>query len=762
MEKKKISIALAGNPNSGKTTLFNAITGARQKTGNYPGVTVEKKEGKRVYKNYEIQVIDLPGTYSLTAYSLDEVVTRDFLINEAPDLIVDVLDSTNLERNLFLCLQFQELGIPVIGALNMIDQAEENGIKIDDQKLSAVLKIPFVKTVGSASKGIEDLLDQVISSYESQEVAEAAVSYGSDIEKEIHKLLPLLKQDQDFVKKYPVHWLAVKLIEKDREAEKILRENRFQPEILKKRDECVKWLEGHFGMDSEIAVTEQRYGYIHGAVKEAVSKRLLSRKNITEKIDRVLINRFLGPVFFILIIWGIFQLTFLIGEYPMLWMEMFFSWLGAFLQSVLPAGFIRSLLVDGIIAGVGGVLSFVPLIIILFFFISIMEDTGYMARAAFVMDKFLHIFGLHGQSFMPMMIGFGCSVPAIMAARILKNPKDRIITILVTPFMSCGAKLPVYVLLAGAFFSRYAGNVILSIYIIGVVLALLFAALFRKTVLKGESTPFVMELPPYRVPTAKGIVWHLWGKTWAYIKKAGTVILIAALILWAITSFPQKDFSASEINQIKEEFQTKQLDRSSVKAKIIKLANSEININELEDPAEQDKLKALKKAINQQKITVEEALAREISALEKGYLEKERSSRALKYSIAGRMGQILEPVLRPIGFNWKIGISAVAGFAAKEMIVSTLGILYSVGSEEGAESQSLRQALIRDPQFNALTAYCLMLFTLIIAPCFATLSVIRSELGWKWLLFAIFYMCTAAWLIAFVVYQIGSLAGLGI
>ncbi|HPP88244.1 MAG TPA: ferrous iron transport protein B, partial [bacterium] len=457
MENKKIIIALAGNPNTGKTTIFNALTGLHHKVGNYPGVTVEKKVGERRYKDYEIIIYDLPGIYSLTAYSIDEMVARDFIINEKPDIIVNVLDSNNIERNLYLCMQFQELNIPIVGALNLTDEAERKGIIIDEKKLSDILRIPLVKTVGVKNIGLENLLDKVIEVVE-QGSTHFNASYGAELEIEIKDIIKILENDKEFIEKYPIRWFAIKLLEKDKKAFEILESHKNKDKLKIMLNDKIKKIERHFGRDAEIVVTEQRYAYIHGAVLESVSRKPIFQSDITETIDKIVLNKILSLPIFIFIMWAIFQLTFKVGEYPIQWLESFFNWFGRIIGSLLPEGLLNSLLVDGIIAGVGGVFSFVPLIVILFLFISILEDTGYMSRIAFIMDKILHIFGLHGQSFLPMILGFGCSVPAVMAARTLKSAKDRIITILIIPFMSCGAKLPVHILLAGAFFPNSQAN----------------------------------------------------------------------------------------------------------------------------------------------------------------------------------------------------------------------------------------------------------------------------------------------------------------
>jgi ferrous iron transport protein B len=704
---QSLRIALAGNPNSGKTTLFNALTGAHHKVGNYPGVTVEKREGVRVRGERQYCFIDLPGIYSLTAYSVDEVVARDFILEEKPDIIVDVMDSTNLERNLYLCLQFQELGIPVIGALNMTDEAEAKGIRIDAKNLSDTLGIPMIKTVGIKGSGTDALLDCIDAVFAQGIDKNRWVSYGDEIEGKLEGLQSLIATDSTFSAQYPARWLAVKLLEKDANASVRLKEHPACAKIEAYAQEAVAWLDTHFGKDSEIIVTEQRYGYIRGAVQESVKIIKTVDFSLTEKIDRVIMNRFLALPIFLLVLWSVFQLTFLVGEYPMLWLETFFGFLSALFQHILPDGPIRSLIVDGIIGGVGGVFSFIPLIVILFFLLSILEDIGYMSRAAFATDKLLHAFGLHGQSIFPMMLGFGCSVPAIMASRTLKNPRDRIITILITPFMSCGAKLPVHILLAAAFFPAHAANMVMVIYAVGVVLSLLAAMVLKKTILKGDPTPFVMELPPYRAPTARGILWHVLEKTWLYIKKAGTIILASAILIWAITSFPSYEISDEEAASLAATYYAETPDADE-----------------------------------------EEALA---------WVDTVAAEEAIEHSYAGRLGKFIVPVFRLMGFDWKLATASVTGFAAKEVIVSTLGILYRVGTEEDEESEGLRDAIGRDSNITPLVAFVFMLFTLIIPPCFAALATIKAEIGWKWLCFELVFLLLLGWILCTIVYQIGGL-----
>ena len=717
--KSFLRVALAGNPNAGKTSLFNALTGAHHKVGNYPGVTVEKREGSRFRGGREYHFVDLPGIYSLTAYSIDEVVARDFILDEKPDLIVDVLDSTNLERNLFLCLQFQELEIPVVGALNMSDEAAAKGITIDVEALSAVLGIHMVKTVGSKGSGIDDLLDSIDAATEDRLTASRnnlhsarSILYGREIESRVVPLETAITSDLPFAARFPSRWLAVKLLEKDANAFERLASHKNAAVIAAQARESVAWIEKHYGKDAEIVISEQRYGYIHGATKETVTLVKKQSLSITEAIDMVIMNRFLALLIFVVVLWGVFKLTFALGAYPQGWLESLFGWLGAAVESAVPDGFLRSLLVKGIIGGVGSVFSFVPLIVIMFFLLSLLEDVGYMSRAAFATDKFLHAFGLHGQSVFPMILGFGCSVPAIMAARTLKSRRDRIVTVMVIPFMSCSAKLPVYVLLAGAFFARNAANMVMLVYAIGAFLSLGVAFLLKKTALRGDPTPFVMELPPYRAPTLLGLLWHVWEKTSQYVRKAGTVILAAAILIWAITTFPAYELPQSQLASLATSYQARSAH------------------------------------------TDQQALA--------SYLETAKASASLEHSVAGRIGRFIEPVFRPLGFDWKISVATVTGFAAKEVIVSTLGILYRVGAEKNEEKTSLRDALHADLHFTPLVAFVLMLFVLVIPPCFAALSTIKAELGWSWLGFAFVLMLTLGWCLGTAVYQIGLLAGLGV
>ena len=704
-----LTIALAGNPNAGKTSIFNALTGTHHKVGNYPGVTVEKREGSIEFQGRTIHIVDLPGTYSLTAYALDEVVARDFVLNEKPDIIVDVLDSTNLERNLYLLLQLIELGLPVVAALNMSDEAAEKGIVIDHTLLSKTLGVPMVPTVGSRGDGVRELLETTIATFDAHTLPRMP-NYGEDIETHIAVLVELLKEDEKFTAAYSPRWMAIKLIEKDPDAQRRIEHHACIAKIRTALEAAWHWIALHYGKDPEIIMSEQRYGYIHGAVSEAIHRRRLRGISLTESIDRFVMHPLVGMPLFFFIIWAIFKLTFALGEYPMVWLEQLFGNLETIVQHSTLSATIQDLLINGIIHGVGGVLSFVPLIVILFFCISFLEDTGYIARAAFLTDRFLRAIGLHGQSFMPLMLGFGCSVPAIMATRTLKSPKERIATILAIPFVSCGGKLPIYVLLAGTFFPNNASTVVMLMYATGLVLSVLSTFFLRRTVLKGESMPFVMELPPYRMPTLKGVLWHVWEKTWSYIRKAGTIIMAVSVLMWLITSYPK----------------AKGIEEFAAGARL-SVATAQPGLDDA-------------------------VIAARVEELVRQY--------QLEHSIAGRIGKIIEPVIAPIGFNWKIGVALLPGLSAKELVVSTLGVLYGAPVDDTSEGTSLRQSLREAPDWSPRIALALMVFILVMPPCFASLATIRAEAGNKWLAFQVAYSLVLAWLISFLVSMLGRAVGM--
>ncbi|MGC8736546.1 MAG: ferrous iron transport protein B [Dissulfurimicrobium sp.] len=698
----KITVALAGNPNSGKTTIFNNLTGARQHVGNYPGVTVERKEGLCRHGGHEIKVIDLPGTYSLTAYSEDEVVARDAIIDERPDVVVDIIDASNLERNLYLAVEIMELGAPLVLAFNMSDIARERGYEFDIERLSRLLDAPIVQTIGNKGAGIEQLLDVAVSMAGSKGPRrDKVVDYGPEIEGEIERIQTLIEKDpalQGVAGRYGARWLAVKLLENDKNVQKKVG----SPELDRIVREGAARIEKLTGEHPETAIAGQRYGFISGACREAVRSTIEIRHTISDRIDAVLTNRVLGIPIFLGLLWLVFQLTFTLGGPPGEWIEGGFNWLSTLVGAILPEGYLRSLITDGVIAGAGGVLVFVPNVLMLFLAIAVLEDSGYMARVAFIMDRLMHRIGLHGKSFIPMLIGFGCNIPAIMGTRTIENERDRIVTILVNPLMSCSARLPVYTLLAGAFFAPHvAGHVIFSIYVLGVVLAIAMAKIFKKYLLPGAATPFVMELPPYRMPTLKGVLIHMWERAWLYIKKAGTIILAISIVMWFLSSFPANP-------QLEETYKTM-----------------------IEAAHDKNETRAL---------------------------ENELAEKKLEQSLAGRIGHAVAFFLQPIGLgDWKIGTALFAGFGAKEVVVATLGTLYSVGAgEEGADD--LKTALQKDPFYSPLVAYTLMVFVLTYVPCMAAVAVVRRETNsWRWPLFMIGYELALAWVVSFIVYWGGRL-----
>jgi ferrous iron transport protein B len=709
--KSKLVVALAGNPNSGKTTIFNNLTGARQHVGNYPGVTVERKEGHRRHGDVEITFVDLPGTYSLTAYSAEELVARNFIVDDKPDVVVDIVDSSNLERNLYLTVQLIETGVPLVVAFNMSDEAKARGYEFDTGKLSRFFGAPIVKTVGYKGEGMDLLLDAIISVASRETVSRKghALNYGHEIEGEVVKIEGML--NGPFVERYGARWLALKLLENDREVRAKVNSAEIDAQIEKSADH----LERILGDPPETAIAAARYGFISGACQEAVRSTIEIRHTKSDRIDAVVTNRLLGIPIFLGMMYLVFYLTFTIGDPPMGWIESFFEWLGGAVAGWWPEGsksLLKSLLVDGIIHGVGGVIVFLPNILLLFLAIAILEDSGYMARAAFIMDRLMHKIGLHGKSFIPMLIGFGCSVPAIMATRTLENRRDRLTTMLVTPLMSCGARLPIYALTIPAFFPQaWHGPMLWTIYVIGILLAVVNAKLLRSTIFKGESVPFVMELPPYRMPTLKGVLIHMWKRGWLYLRKAGTIILGISILLWAMTTFPGlPDAESARFKKERQAIQAGSLTEADQKGAIASIDNRE-------------------------------------------------AEEGLRYSIAGRMGRILEPVLKPMGFDWKIGTALVGAFAAKEVFVAQMGIVHSIGEgDEGTET--LRETLRKT--YTPLIGFCIMLFCLISAPCMATVAVTARESGsWKWAMLQLVGLTVLAYGITILVFQIGSLIEIG-
>jgi len=712
MTDKEITIALSGNPNSGKTTIFNNLTGLKQHVGNYPGVTVEKKTGIVDYKGYRINIVDLPGIYSLTAYSLEEIIARNFIVNEKPDVVVDVVDSSNLERNLYLATQLMELNAPLILAFNMTDVVKKSGKEIDIGLLSELFYVPIVEMVGSRGLGSNELLEAVIRVVNSKKEKKVEVKYGEEVENEISRIISVLKKQKVPTFNFDARWIAVKLLEQDREIIDTIK--KASGPKYSKVEETVSSSINHITSilrdTPEVIIADARYGFIKGALLEALKETGSVKLDRSEKIDRILTHRILGIPIFALIIWLMFQFVFTLGKYPANWLALGFEKLSVLVTNIVPQGLIRSLLVDGIIGGVGGVITFTPNIILLFFAIAVLEDSGYMARAAFVMDRVMHKIGLHGKSFIPLIIGFGCTVPAYMGSRILENKKDRLVTMHINTFMSCGARLPVYILFAGAFFPAIAGNVIFSIYLIGIIMAVIMAKVLRATRFRGESDPFVMELPAYRMPTLKGILIHTWERAWMYVKKAGTIILAISILMWILFTFPMigGNYSQDYAGQIEE----------------------------------------IEQSFKSGKITSQEYDG-EIATV-----EAEMAGERLAYSTAGRIGRFLEPVFRPLGFDWKMVVATISGIAAKEVIVSTIGTLYSI-QETGEQSDSLKTALYK--HYTPLVGYNFMLFTLLYFPCMAAMVMFRKEAGTKEMLFQIGYTLLLAWTMSFLVFQIGRI-----
>ena len=661
-----INVALVGNPNCGKTSLFNFASGAHERVGNYSGVTVDAKEGFAEFEDYHIKLVDLPGTYSLSAYSPEELYVRRQLVDDTPDVVINVIDASNIERNLYLTTQLMDMHLRVVCAMNMFDELEERGDKLNIDTLSSLMGMPMVPTSFKSGRGLQELMHEVIHLFESREghdyyYRHIHINHGHEIEDGISNIQKFLKGNDLLRLRYSTRWLAIKLLENDKEAWRVVDE---LPEAQQIREACVlanRRVKEETGDDSETAIMDAKYGYIHGALQEA--GYLMGKKNDTYKvthwIDAVITNRWMGFPIFFLLLWLMFEVTFTLGQYPMDWIQSGVDWLSAFVSRQLPEGPLKAMLADGIIGGVGAVIVFLPQILILYTFISLMEDSGYMARAAFIMDKLMHGMGLHGKSFIPMIMGFGCNVPAVMATRTVESRRARLVTMLVLPMMSCSARLPIYIMITGAFFAvQYQSLIMISLYAIGIVLSVVMARVLTKWVVKGEDTPFVMELPPYRFPTAKAIFRHTWEKGKQYLKKMGGVILVASIIVWAL-----------------------------------------------------------------------------------GYFGTMGVAPSLEDSFIGLLGKAVEPVFLVQGFDWRMDVSLIAGIGAKEIVASTIGVLYG-----GAYD------------FSQLTAFCFLLFVLIYFPCIATIVALKHESGsWRWASFAAVYTSVLAWIISAAVYQIVNL-----
>lgn len=714
-KRRTINVALVGNPNCGKTSLFNIASGAHEHVGNYSGVTVDAKEGFFDFQGYHFRIVDLPGTYSLSAYSPEEIYVRRHIIDQTPDIIINVVDASNLERNLYLTTQLIDMNVRMVVALNMYDELEASGNTLDYVKLGELFGVPMLPTVSRTGRGVEKLFHILITLYEGgdfldekgkvraeiledfrewhkeyvpdhafgthQEEEEHPrgffrhihINHGPELERSIDAVKLVISENENIRHKYSTRFLAIKLLENDKDLEGMVKGLPNGDKILEVRDREKQRIREVLNEDSEQAITDAKYGFISGALRETFVDNHQDKEHMTRVIDSIVTHRIWGfPVFF-LFMFLMFEITFVLGAYPQGWIESLVDALGTFISNNMSEGPLKDLLIDGIIGGVGGVIVFLPNILILYLFISLMEDSGYMARAAFIMDKIMHKMGLHGKSFIPLIMGFGCNVPAVMASRTIENRKSRLVTILINPLMSCSARLPLYLLLVGVFFPQHASLVLLSIYSLGIILAVIMARLFSRFLVKGDDTPFVMELPPYRMPTSKAIFRHTWEKGAQYLRKMGGIIMVASIVIWALGYYPRPDASAD-------------------------LAQQQEN------------------------------------------------------SYIGRIGKAIEPVMEPLGFDWKLSIGILSGVGAKELVVSSLGVLYADDAE--ADQTTLAERLPITP----LVAYGYMVFVLLYFPCIATLAAIRQEAGsWKWAAFAATYTTVLAWIMSFAVHQLGGL-----
>ena len=684
VKEHELNVVFVGNPNCGKTSLFNVASGAHERVGNYSGVTVDAKEGHLDFEGYHFNIVDLPGTYSLSAYTPEELYVRKYIIERHPDLIINVVDASNLERNLYLTTQLIDMDVPMIMALNMYDELKDSGNQLDIQQLGTLLGVPIVPTIGRTGEGVKELFHQIIQITEGkQKIARHIhVNHGVLLEEKIEKIEKLVRLNPEPHNNYSARFLSIKLLENDHQVEGIVKSLDNAADILQMRDLCQKEILKEISEDSESAITDAKYGFVQGAMRETYQKVQKYKRILTRKIDAVVTHHVWGYPIFFLMMYLMFFCTFNVGSYPMDWIDSAIGWIGEMVGGMMSDGILKDLIVDGVIGGVGGVIVFLPNIMILYAFISWMEDSGYMARAAFIMDKIMHKMGLHGKSFIPMIMGFGCNIPAIMATRTIEDRKSRLITMLITPLMSCSARLPVYIIIIGAFFPKHAAPVLFSMYIIGIIISVIMAKVFSKFIIHGESSPFVMELPPYRMPSAISVSRHTWEKGKQYLRKMGTTILIASIAVWALSYFPHND----------------------------ELPKSE--------------------------------------QIEQSYI--------------GHIGKCIEPAIRPCGLGWKEGVSIITGIGAKEIVASTMGVLYSTGDAETPDSEDEEQArlssLIAKSSLTPLSAFAFMIFVLLYFPCIPSCISIKNESGkWRWALFTIFYTTSTAWILSTLIYQIGSL-----
>jgi len=725
-----INIALIGNPNCGKTTLFNCGTGSYEHVGNYGGVTVDVKTATFKHGNYTFHLSDLPGIYSLSAYSPEEMFVREHVNKQMPDIVINVLDASNIERNLYLTTQLISMDVKMVIALNMHDELLKRGDKLDHDRLGRLLGVPVIPTIGSKGKGIEFLFDKIIEVYEdrSPEARQVKINFGEPLETAIQLVEDEIKKHESLNLDFSPRFLAIKLLEGDSEYQKLVNQPLYfniSAEVERQNARVTKQLKD----DMETAITDASYGFIAGALRETYREDPIQRRRKTDLIDSVLTNKLFGFPFFFLFMWVMFQATFTLGSYPMEWIDGGVAMLSNWLDGLMHDGSFKDLVINGVVGGVGGVIVFLPNILILFFFISFMEDTGYMARAAFIMDKVMHKIGLHGKSFIPMVMGFGCNVPAIMATRTIEDRNSRLLTMLINPFMSCSARLPVYILFIGAFFPGNPGTMLFILYATGILLAVIVAKLLKRYFFARTDIPFVMELPPYRLPTLKSTTRNMWHKGQQYLIKMGGIIMIASIIIWFLSYYP----------------------RTSTNSALFKQGIEQTNL----------KYSSL---IAGQVDSVEVArLTMEKEALINGYKQKKHAEQQAE-SYIGRLGHAVEPLIAPLGFDWKMGISLLSGIAAKEVVISTMAVIYQTKSQDGDENTMLVQNIKSDTHedgslvFTPLVALAFLMFTLIYFPCIAVIAAIKKESGsWKWALFTIGYTSVLAWLVAFGVYRVGGL-----
>ncbi len=710
---KIINIALIGNPNCGKTSIFNLISGENERVGNYAGVTVGAKKSTIKYKGYRINIVDLPGTYSLSAYSPEELYVMRYLKEETPDVIVNVIVASNLERNLYLTTELIDMNRSMVIDLNMYDELQKSNAQLDYRNLGKMLGVPIVPTIASSGYGIEHLLDTIIDVYEMRnpDTRHIHVKLNPLIENAVSLLKDEFKKDHTIASHFSPRFIAIKFLERDTEIENILKDCSKYSEWVKLREEQEDNIKRNLGEDIPSAIASEKYGFINGALKETLTGEIGKEEKSTKIIDTFVTNKLFGYPIFLLVMWLMFWATFKLGSYPMEWIESLVSWISGLIGTHMPDGPFKDLLLDGIIGGVGGVIVFLPNILILYAFISFMEDSGYMARVAFIMDKLMHKMGLHGKSFIPLVMGFGCNVPAIMSTRIIESKSSRLITILINPFISCSARIPLYVLLTGAFFPRYGAWVFTCLYALGIIVAVMTAKILRKFWFKADETPFVMELPPYRMPTAKATIRNMWSKASQYLKKMGGLILIASIIIWALNYFPH--YTAKDVP---ETYKTELI------SEIVKTDNHQLNSETVE-----------KKIVD---------------------------SYQQENSILGHIGKFIEPVMEPMEFGWKTCVSLVAGCAAKEVVVSTLSVLYVGEDNNDVLSQRLKtpSVITGKAPFSNASALAFMVFVLLYFPCIASLAAITRETGsWKYSLFSVIYNTTLAWILAFIVFRIAVL-----